>query len=221
MECGLDFSSHAKHVRNFSRRCVAAHRNWQVDEIISRLMNPRRACQSQTSRTWFFFIYIPTSPPFLLSSSELVSAAGSDDALKLKTLEMGHSRYLFLSLSLSFSSCLVLRKISWWKGSRTERKGSPSDVGCHSSYSFESRVRGGEPRTGRSNECGVNRLQETQKITSQRGAREETSLSWLKEQGRSVSWKKTSKILGRNHSVRLSIYQRPFLMARVNEVILG
>lgn len=36
---------------------------------------------------------------------------------------------------------------------------------------------------GRSNECGVNRLQETQKITSQREAREETSLSWLKEQG--------------------------------------
>jgi len=58
--------------------------------------------------------------------------------LKLKTLELGHSRHL--------SPRPISRRMSRQKGPGTKRKGSPSDVGCHSSYSFGSRVRGGGPR---------------------------------------------------------------------------
>lgn len=194
VECGLDFSPHAEHVRNFSRWRVTAHRNWRADEIISRLTNPRRACHSQVSFAWFFFIAPFPLFPSPSSLYPLVSAARSDDALKLKTLEMGHSRHLFLSLSFflllssSFFPCSVLRRMPSWKGSRTERKSQsfrrmPFKLFIRISRSW------GRAMTGRSNECGVNRLQETQKITSWYEAREETSLSWLNEQEPSVSLK--------------------------------
>lgn len=89
----------------------------------------------------------------------------------------------FLFLSPSFFPCSVLRRMPWWKGSRTERKSQsfrrrmPFKLFIRISRSW------GRAMTGRSNECGVNRLQETQKITSRHEAREETSLSWLNGQG--------------------------------------
>lgn len=89
--------------------------------------------------------FIPTSPPFVFFLCSLVSAAGSDDALKLKTLEMGHSRHLSLSLSFSFHAWFSVRYLGE-KDRGPRERGSPSDVGCHSSYSFGSRVRGGGPR---------------------------------------------------------------------------
>jgi len=103
--------------------------------------------------------------PFLLSSPSslyaLVSATRSDDALKLKTLEMGHSRHLFLSppFSLSFSFSLPLSFLARFsvgclseKDRGPKERASPSDVGCHSSYSFGSHVRGGGPwPVGRTN----------------------------------------------------------------------
>lgn len=97
--------------------------------------------------------------PFLLSSPyslyPLVSAARSDDALKLKTLEMGYSRHLFLSLSLSlflsFRAGFSVGCLSE-KDRGPKERASPSDVGCHSSYSFGSHVRGGGPwPVGRTN----------------------------------------------------------------------
>lgn len=41
----------------------------------------------------------------------------------------------------------------------------------------------GRATTGRANECGVNRLQETQKITSRRGARKETLIVVAQQTG--------------------------------------
>lgn len=105
--------------------------------------------------------------PSLLSSPSnlypLVSAARSDDALKLKTLEMGHSRHLFLPppffLPLSSSFSLPLSSRAQFsvgclgeKDRGPKERASPSDVGCHSSYSFGSHVRGGGPwPVGRTN----------------------------------------------------------------------
>lgn len=140
------------------------------------------------------FLLLPSLYSSPSSLYPLVSAARTDDALKLKTLEMGHSRHLFLSLSFflllssSFFPCSVLRRMPSWKGSRTERKSQsfrrmPFKLFIRISRSW------GRAMTGRSNECGVNRLQETQKITSWYEAREETSLSWLNEQEPSVSLK--------------------------------
>lgn len=147
------------------------------------------------------FLLLPSLHSSPSSLYPLVSAARSDDALKLKTLMMGHSRHLFLSLSfspsplcLSSSFSLLLSfhvrfsGMSSWKDSRTERKSQsfrrmPFKLFIRISRSW------GRAMTGRSNECGVNRLQETQKITSRYEAREETSLSWLNEQEPSVSLK--------------------------------
>jgi len=64
----------------------------------------------------------------------------------------------------------------------------------------------GRATTGRPNECGAERLQETQKITSRRGARVESSLSWLngREGRRSVSLKDPRRYT-RSESLSLSL----------------
>lgn len=86
--------------------------------------------------------------------------------------------------------CLVKR------AERTERKGSPSDVGCHSSYSFGSRARGGgrgeggggeRPRGRRSGRARDKpATQKKRRKSRARRARDETSLSQLNETARSV-----------------------------------
>lgn len=147
------FFPHAEHVRKvFRGDALPRIEIRRTDKIISQLTkSPTGLSVSDLSLDFFlFFLSSFFFRRFSLLYS-LVSAAGSDDALKLKTLEMGHSRhlsflsfYLFLSFSLFVPT--VLRRTSRWKGSRTERKGSSFDVGCHSSYSFGSRVCGGGPR---------------------------------------------------------------------------
>lgn len=75
--------------------------------------------------------------------------------------------------------------------------------------------------TGRSNECGVNRLQETQKITSQYEVHEETSLSWLNEQGPIRFLERSSMIFGPDLSSG-SLPVDPFLqLERDYAVTLG
>lgn len=161
VECGLDFSPHAEHVLNFSWRRVAAHRNWRADEIISRLTNPRRGPVSLRPLS-LDFLLLASLLSSLSSLYPLVSAARSGDALKLKTLEMGHSRHLSLSLSLFSSPPFSLSPASssslplsfrarfpvgclGEKDRGPKERASSSDVGCHSSYSFGSHVRGGGP----------------------------------------------------------------------------
>lgn len=111
------------------------------------------------------FLLLPSLHSSPSSLYPLVSAARSDDALKLKTLEMGHSRHLFLSLSfsptplcLSSSFSLLLSfHVRFSVGCLGEKDRGPKEraspsVGCHSSYSFGSHVRGGGPwPVGRTN----------------------------------------------------------------------
>lgn len=49
--------------------CTVMHRDWRMNVIISRLTNPRRACQSQVFRLIFFIpVPLPSSPfPFSCS----------------------------------------------------------------------------------------------------------------------------------------------------------
>lgn len=96
-------------------------RNWRAGEITSRLTNSRRACQSQTFR----LIFYPSLPPASLASSCRPSSllfarfchAGSVDALKLKTLEMG-----------PFKASLCARLAVGCLVKKAERKGSPSEM---------------------------------------------------------------------------------------------
>lgn len=107
----------------------------------------------------FRLIFYCSLPSFRRPPACTRSTARSDDALKLKTLEMGHSRHLFLSrllpLSPSFFPCSVLRGMPRWKGSRTKRKSRsfrrrmPFKLFIRISRSW------GRAMTGRSNECGV------------------------------------------------------------------
>lgn len=83
-----------------ARYCISKY------AIVSPLTSARRACQSWKFR-WIFFIPPLSSSPFfvILPLVRLVSTAGALNVLKLKTLEIDHSRQLFIP---SFSvGCLV------------------------------------------------------------------------------------------------------------------
>lgn len=176
VECGLNFSPHAEHVRNFSRWRVIAHRNWRPGKIISRLTNPRRACQPQIFFAWFFYCFLPSSrrPPACTRSflPQDRTMHWNSRPLRWAIQDTSFSLCLSLFLPLSlFFLYMLLRKMPRWKGSRTERKSQsfrhrmPFKLFIRISRSW------GRAMTGRSNECGVNRLQEAQKITSRHEVR--------------------------------------------------